>query len=433
MDTRIRAEWDTLRSVAMNKFGVEMFFRILQSDKSLNESTLSQIGAIQEYEYLEQVLEQEFKVNIIRVRDTILKAAQQDPTIYDELLRATQENTDASRNQRENNDGLQSFQKGKDAHNPSHLFDNLFMRYQIEMVNKKGPKPPQKDKIEKQSLSEIYFLRDQQAVTDRGFFLSRVSKPWHRKESVITKLLCDVLGIEVIHEVTEPGLFEGGDFIPLKDFALVGVGDRTNIAGIKQLLEYGVNFDEVAVVHQPNHPLIPTDEVGQMMNMRLDNYFNIASKGVAVGLKSLLKTAIVDIYNRVSPGEYEREEENIDLLSYMAGWGFDVVGITTLEQLSNASNFLTVKDGTILTVEIERNVKDILYQLQIKAKAEPEKYGKLLAEAEKDYEYLKNESEFFPHKRELYQHGIDAYPLVFRNLTGVYGAAHSMTAVLERR
>ena len=84
-------------------------------------------------------------------------------------------------------------------------------------------------------------------------------------------------------------------------------------------------------------------------------------------------------------------------------------------------------------MEVERDIKDVLLNLQMKAKAEPERYGALLNQAEKDYEFLKNESEFFPHKRAIYQHGIDAYPLNLKNLTGGYGAAHCMTAALERR
>jgi arginine deiminase len=301
------------------------------------------------------------------------------------------------------------------------------------LESEKGTRMIHLNITEQQPLSNIYFMRDQQAVTDRGVFLSRMSKPQRRREPFVTKLLWDVLGAEVVHTVMEPGTFEGGDFIPLKDFALVGVGDRTNESGIEQLLKYGVGFDEVGVVHQPNHPLIPSDEADPMVDMHLDTYFNIASSGVAIGLEPLLKRAKVDIYNRTGPGTYEKDKTSTDLLSYITGWGFDVIDITTLEQLSYASNFLTIKDGTILAVEVERGIKEVLFNLQNKAKAEPERYGALLKQAEKDYEFLKENSEFFPHKREVYQHGIDAYPMVLKNLTGGYGAAHCMTAALERR
>lgn len=433
METKIRAEWDTLRSLAIHRSGMEMFFGLLEPYASLYERAFSQEGAIREHERLEHVLRHEFRVNVIKLRDKIVEAAERDSEIHERLVNLANEIIGITGDKEDVKLARGELDKNKDILDPGHFFDTLLLNPQIEMESEKGTRMIHLNITEKQPLSNIYFMRDQQAVTDKGIFLSRMSKPQRRREPTITRILWDVIGADVVHEVKDPGTFEGGDFIPLKDFALVGVGDRTNESGIEQLLKYGVGFDEVGVVHQPNHPLIPSDEVDPMVDMHLDTYFNIASKGVAVGLKPLLKVAKVDIYTRTGPGEYEKEKESTNLLSYITGWGFDVVGITTLEQLSYASNFLTIKDGTILAVEVERDIKDVLYNLQSKAKSEPERYGALLAQAEKDYEFLKDESEFFPHKREIYQHGIDAYPMVLKNLTGGYGAAHCMTAALERR
>jgi arginine deiminase len=100
--------------------------------------------------------------------------------------------------------------------------------------------------------------------------------------------------------------------------------------------------------------------------------------------------------------------------------------------MSYASNFLCVKDGRILAVEVERIVKDVLTNLQRSAERDPARYGKLLDQARKDYEHLKSEGGFFPHKKEIYEHGIDAYPLIIKNLTGGYGGAHCMTCGLKR-
>ena len=66
------------------------------------------------------------------------------------------------------------------------------------------------------------------------------------------------------------------------------------------------------------------------------------------------------------------------------------------------------------------------------ARQDSNRYGKLLDQALKDYEFLKNEGQFFPHKKEVYQKGIEAYPVNIPNLTGGYGAAHCMTCALER-
>jgi arginine deiminase len=432
-EVKIKAEWDKLRTLAIHRSGMEMFFGLLEPYASLYERAFSQSGAIREHERLEHVLRHEFGINVIRMREAIVEAAERNTEIHDRLVKEAYDVISVMGDDADIKLARAELEKNKDILDPGHFLNILLLNPQIELESEKGTRMIHLNITEQQPLSNIYFMRDQQAVTDRGVFLSRMSKPQRRREPFVTKLLWDILGVEVVHTVMEPGTFEGGDFIPLKDFALVGVGDRTNESGIEQLLKYGVGFDEVGVVHQPNHPLIPSDEADPMVDMHLDTYFNIASSGVAIGLEPLLKRAKVDIYNRTGPGTYEKDKTSTDLLSYITGWGFDVIDITTLEQLSYASNFLTIKDGTILAVEVERGIKEVLFNLQNKAKAEPERYGALLKQAEKDYEFLKENSEFFPHKREVYQHGIDAYPMVLKNLTGGYGAAHCMTAALERR
>ncbi len=114
------------------------------------------------------------------------------------------------------------------------------------------------------------------------------------------------------------------------------------------------------------------------------------------------------------------------------GKGFDIIDITTLEQMAYASNFLCIRDGRILAVEVDRTVPDVIAGLKAKAARDPGRYGRLLSQVEKDYRYLKNEGQFFPHKKEIYQHDIDAYPVILENLTGGYGGAHCMTCALKR-
>lgn len=75
---------------------------------------------------------------------------------------------------------------------------------------------------------------------------------------------------------------------------------------------------------------------------------------------------------------------------------------------------------------------DVLQTLQSKAQEEPERYGTLLKQAERDYQQLKRDAEFFLHKQGVYEYGIDTYPLILKNLTGGYWGAHCMTAALQR-
>jgi len=122
----------------------------------------------------------------------------------------------------------------------------------------------------------------------------------------------------------------------------------------------------------------------------------------------------------------------MNLHDYITTKGFDIINITTLEQIAYASNFLCIKNGTVLAVEVERVAGAVLDKLESKAKTEPERYGKLLIQARKYYRELRDMGQFFPHKKEIYQHNIDAYPLNLMNLTGGYGGAHCMTCPLKR-
>ena len=141
---------------------------------------------------------------------------------------------------------------------------------------------------------------------------------------------------------------------------------------------------------------------------------------------------LVEIYYREEFGEYKKSKENTNLHDYIISKGFEIIDITTLEYLAYASNFLCVKNGTIISVEVDRVVKDVINSLKDKATDNPEIYGNLLMQVKKDYKYLCHEGQFFPHKKEIYQHDIDAYPLNFINLTGGYGGAHCMTCALRR-
>jgi arginine deiminase len=274
-------------------------------------------------------------------------------------------------------------------------------------------------------------MRDQQAVTDRGIVLSRMAKPQRRREPLVTGMLWEILGVPVVHELQEPGTFEGGDFMAMGTFALIGMGDRTDREGVRQMLASGTGFDEVAVVHQPAHPLLPDSDPDPMVNMHLDTYFNVASGGVVVGSRLLMRQAHVEVFFRDGDG-YRKENTETDLCTYISQKGFDIIDLTTLEQLAYAPNFLCIRDGTILAVEVDQVAKNILGTLKVKSELDPGRYAALYAQAEDDYRFLKNEGQFFPHKKEIYQHGIDAYPIILKNLAGGYGAAHCMTCVLKR-
>jgi arginine deiminase len=432
MDGVIRAEWDPLKKMVIHRPGMEMFYGLLEPHGSLYERAFSRCGARREHDILKNILEVEFGVKVLHLKDTILNAAFHNAKIKQKLVDYARSVIEYGGNEADIAIAKKEFENNIKYLDEQHFFNILLMNPLINLGNDRGHRDINLTISARQPLANLYFMRDQQFVTDKGIVLCRMAKPSRRREPQVTKFLWEeILGIP-IKEIEAPGTIEGGEFIPFGKFALVGIGDRTNQSAIDQLLSWEFGYEEIGVVHQPMHPLIPSKEPDPMVNMHLDTYFNVASSNVCVGSELLLKNAQVDIYKNEGFGKYTKLDKQMNLYEYITKKGFQVINITTLEQLAYASNFLCIRDGKIIAVEVERVVKDVLVGLKMHANKNPERYGKLYAQAQKDYEKLRHDGEFFPHKKELYRAGIDAYPIILRNLTGGYGAAHCMTCALNR-
>jgi len=431
MTTKIKAEWDRLKKVAVHTPGMEMFFGLLDPFASLYERAFSQRDALKEHELLQYTLKHDFKIKVLPLKDTIVGTALKKPSMKAKLIELAKKSIQFTGTEGEVELACREMDANSDILDPEHYFNTILLNPSIELEPRMTTRMINLHITQREPLSNLYFMRDQQMVTDKGMLLSRMRKPQRKREPQLTGLLWEMLKEPPIYEIQEPGTFEGGDFMPLDSFALIGVGDRTNLSGAEQMMENGLGFDEVALVHQPSHPLIPPEKRDPMLNMHLDNYFNVVSQGVAVGSKPLLETTRVDIYQSTTDG-YQKSPGETNLYEYMASRGFDFINITTLEQMAYASNLLCIRDGTVLAVEVERIVKDVIDKLRLRAKADPEGYGKLFAQVKKDYRYLRQEGQFFPHKKEIYQYDVEAYPLNLSNLTGGYGGAHCMTCPLKR-
>ncbi|HYK92424.1 MAG TPA: arginine deiminase family protein, partial [Thermoplasmata archaeon] len=203
----------------------------------------------------------------------------------------------------------------------------------------------------------------------------------------------------------------------------------TNARGVQEFLERGVSVPEVGVVHQPRHPLL--DRPDPMVNMHLDTYLNFPGDGIAVGYREMLKAARVEVYLRDS-GVYRRSHET-RLLDYLEkAHGFRVIGISTLEQLCYATNFLTVRDRTLLVPDVARNAEQVLANLRGAAERQPSRYSRLYLRAAREFGQLRADGGFFPNKPEARELGLNTIRVGLENLTGAFGGAHCLTATLER-
>ncbi|MDV2481229.1 amidinotransferase [Methanoculleus sp. Wushi-C6] len=431
MATGVRAEWEPLRKAAVHRPGIEMFFGLLDPYGALYERAFSRSGARREHDALVRTLREEFGVRVLHLEETILESADRDPEVRRQLVERAHGTVTLRGGAGEVAEARRRMEQNAAALDAQHFFTLLLVNPVMDVGLGRAGGGADVHILEHQPLANLYFMRDQQAMTGRGLVVGRPAKQQRLREPEITGFLWETLGIPLAGTIREPGTFEGGDFMPMGEFALVGTGDRTNAEGVRQFLGFDPVFDEIGVVRQPGHPLIPSDRPDPMVDMHLDTYFNVAGSGVVIGSEVLLRRAQVDVYRRAG-GEYEPAGGTANLYDYVRSKGFAVIDLSILEQLSYAANILCVRDGSILAVEGERVMRTVLENLERKAARDPQRYGRLLRHAEEDYRRIRGEGQFFPHRKAFYNHGIEVVPLRLEHLTGGYGGPHCMTCTLER-
>ena len=429
--TQARAEWHDLKEVMIHRPGVEMFFGLMEPFSFLYERAFRIDEAVYEHRELEHALT-EAGVTVRHLIHLAIELGSKHPEFLERIRRGILRIVRYSGPKGMVERAQTALRKNLDRFDGETLFNILLLRPSVRMDRRAGARVILPTVALDVPLANLYFMRDQQALTANGFLFGRMSKPQRQHEPALTGALLRTWGAAVAGEVRSPGTFEGGDFIPMGDFALLGTGDRTNASGVRQILAAPIGVDEVAVVHQPSHPAIPGNEPDPMIDMHLDTYFNVPGKGVAVGCRPLLDRARTDVYQRSSRGEMVRKSPSRFLPDYLKEKQIEIVGISTLEQMSYASNFLCLHDHRILAVEVEQEVDRVLSGLAAAARADPHRYGALLAVAKKDLVQLREGNEFFPHKAALRDRGVESVPLTLTEITGGYGGAHCMTCVLER-
>lgn len=434
MDGIINAEWDKLNRVVIHRPGIEMFLGLLEPYASLYERVFDREEATREHELMEHILKHHFGVEVIRLEHRIKEEAQRNPEIREKLIDFAHSTIQLGGESELMRMARRDFEQSLKVFSVDDLFRIIIMQIAIHEKEEqgKGVRQIHLNITERSPLSNLYFMRDQQFVTDRGIVLCRMAKPARRFEPQVTRFLWkEVFDVPIIHEMLEPATIEGGEWIPFGEFALVGIGDRTNRDAINQLLSLDLGYAEIGVVHQARHPLVAGDQPDPMINMHLDTYFEAAASNVVVACVELIQEARVEVYKKNGTC-YTKTDVDTNLYDFIRARGFEVVPITVLEQMAYAANFLCIEDGRILAVDVERGIDAVMSNIASVADEQPDRYGKLYEQAKKDYEMLRSEGQFFPHKRELRKLGIDAYPAVLENLTGGYGAAHCMTCALDR-
>jgi arginine deiminase len=179
------------------------------------------------------------------------------------------------------------------------------------------------------------------------------------------------------------------------------------------------DFDRIVIVSNPLYDFMDGHDI--MVNMHLDTYFNIPSKGIAVTSTVLAKSAKSRVYTKDSDGHYSLDSTTT-LYDFMKGEGYEFIDLGISEQLSYSSNFLTISDGKIIAIDSSKVIKKLLA-------------GNIFEESTrqkivKDMELRKGR--MFPDSDIMLKSGIDTIKIDLSEITGGYGGAHCMTSAVSR-
>jgi arginine deiminase len=335
-----KAEWDKLENVLVHVPDVEIYYGLLHSKANLYQGPFSRKGAVSEAKNYHDVLRKE-GINVITLEDALRNN-------MNKTLKAAYETLDFySMSER----GYNHKAKDLEALDPEDVIRILYL--QPTVIVEKSDNVNSNHRVKKyevEPLTNLVYLRDQQITTDKGIVIGSLSTYQRSKEEIITKLAFECLGVEPVYEVaaswndestTNSNAFEGGDFIPAGDFALIGNGIRSTRSATEQILKANaLGFEEIGVVHGwPSN----------MDSMHLDTWFNIAGQGLAVAREDFLKIAKVDLYKRNETGYVKAE--TLPFYDYLVkNKQFNYIALDKQEQENFGTNFLTLKDKKIIAV-----------------------------------------------------------------------------------
>ncbi len=426
VEEEMLGEWDPLKEVLVHRPGIEAQFGLLEPRTFLFERHFNYRKARSEHDRLAQTLKDE-GIQVHKLKDVVLGAAHRDPSTLDRLLQTVRSHLRYEGTPNRRQAAWDEFEEAVSTGliDAEQLFNMVLLNPTVPL----DEEPPRV--VCEQPLANIMYVRDQQALGDRGFIVGRPEKQLRRRETQLTEIALEALGGTIVQRVSGRGTFEGGDFLPMGEFALIGLKPRTNQAAIDQILDPVVlGFDEVATVLGPAHPLLKAPD--DMVCMHLDTYFNVISPGLAVASKRLVDDAMVTVYLRTREGYEKVPNSSRTLQEYISEKGIDLIQVSDLEQMCYASNFLCIKENRIIAVDVRKNAPWVRSRLIKDYESNPGKYQPLYYQFEEDYGRLTRSGDFFPNKREVKERGVEIIEAAVPNLTGGYGGVHCMTCAIRR-
>ena len=286
------AEWGKLREVAVHKPGYEVLFGLIDPHYFLFERRFNLNKARKEHDELRERLKEE-GVKVYLLRKVLVDKIRRDEKFREKVQKIL----------------------GIESDDPHFLVDSLILRPRIENGG-----------VIVDPLPNLYFMRDQQITTDKGIIVGRMAKRQRRRETEVLKLFWEALGVNF--KEIERGKLEGGDYFPMGDFHIIGVGIRSDLEGASSIFDLG----EVAVVYKTRPEFF-----------HLDTFFNVPSSNTVVGVKKLMQESRTEVYY------YGKLVKTTNLYDYIKEKGFNVIEVEEKEAREYLTNFLTLDDGKILS------------------------------------------------------------------------------------
>jgi len=295
------AEWNKLREVAVHKPGYEVIFGLVNPSYFLFENRFNLSKAKKEHDILRDILEKEGVV-VHRLRKVLMDKIRKNLKFREKVEEIV----------------------GIESEDPYFLVESLIL------------KPHVKDeRVVIDPLPNLYFMRDQQITTENEVIIGRMATKQRERETEVLKLFWEALGVK-FREI-ERGRLEGGDYFPMGDFHVIGVGIRSDLQGASSIF----NLGEVGVVYETRPEFF-----------HLDTFFNVPSSNTVVGVKKLMQESKTEVY-------YGGKLVKVtNLYDYVKEKGFNVIEIEEREAKEYLTNFLTLDDGKIISPKDSKKFKE---------------------------------------------------------------------------
>jgi arginine deiminase len=419
----VRAEWNNLREVIMHRPGVEIDYAMLAPKPFLFERPYKTTMAVKEHEKLERYLK-EAGVRVKLLKDVVMEMFESSgkfrEIFLEKILKIVRYEGDKESVSREE----KAFRDNISVLDPSTLF-NLMLIEPSVLLKSEGETGPDYPSVNSNlPLANLYFMRDQQAVSNGGIFFGRMRMRQRQKENSITEFILRSVyeNREQFKSISGSGYFEGGDFMPAGDYAIIGTGSRSDLDGAIAFINSGISSaKEFLVVENPIYDFMEKEPRDQMINMHLDTYFNFVSKDAAVTSPVLAKKAKGTIYSH-SDGA-PKKVSSTTLSAYLKSKGVEIIPLSIAEQLSYSSNFLTLKENHLLAVDSSKVLRKLISQ---------NVFSPSTLAAIEHVLNVEGGSNMFPRSKASKDYGLDFVTANLSELTGGYGGAHCMTASIIR-